>query len=392
MTLHGPLAILARLIAYPTVAGQPNSELVAEVADRLARIGAAVTILPAHRPDARNLHALLGPSDAPGGLLLAAHSDVVAVDGQPWRHDPFALHIEHGRAYGRGTADMKGFLASALTAMTDVDRRRLRRPLHIALSSDEELGCRGVRPLLDTLAGLPVPPAAAVVGEPTMLRVADRHKGKAATRVHVRGRAVHSSLAPAGVNAVAFASRLITHLLELERELAAEAQDPAYTVPHPTIGIGPICGGVSVNIVPDHCRVDIEVRALPEHDPEQLLARVRAEAATLEAAMREIHPDAAIEFEPLSSYPGLRPALNRAFARTVAELAGDAAVVAVDFGTEAGLYQQKLGIPVVVCGPGDMAQAHQTDEFIPVEQLTRGRQFVLGLAQRLYRDPPGDRP
>ena len=156
-------------------------------------------------------------------MLLAAHSDVVAVDGQPWTHDPFALHVEHGRAYGRGTADMKGFLATVLTAMTEVDHRRLRRPLHVALSSDEELGCLGVRPLLDTLAGLPVPPAAAVVGEPTMLRVADRHKGKAAARVHVRGRAVHSSLAPAGVNAVAFAARLVTGLLELQDELAAEA-------------------------------------------------------------------------------------------------------------------------------------------------------------------------
>ena len=241
-------------------------------------------------------------------MLLAAHSDVVAVDGQPWTHDPFALHIEHGRAYGRGTADMKGFLATALTAVTEVDHRRLRRPLHVALSSDEELGCLGVRPLLDTLAGLPVPPAAAVVGEPTMLRVADRHKGKAAARVHVRGRAAHSSLAPAGVNAVAFAARLVTALLELQDELAAEAQDDGYTVPHATIGIGPICGGVSVNIVPDHCRLDVEVRALPEQDPDELMGRMRARAAPLEAEMRAVHPDAAIEFEPLSSYPGLRPA------------------------------------------------------------------------------------
>jgi acetylornithine deacetylase len=384
MTPDGTLAILERLIAHPTVAGQPNGELVAEVAERLERTGAAVTILPAHRPDARNLHAVLGPSGAPGGLLLAAHSDVVAAEGQPWTHDPFALHIEHGHAYGRGTADMKGFLATALAAMTDVDHRLLRRPLHLALSSDEELGCLGVRPLLDTLTGLSVPPAAAVVGEPTMLRVADRHKGKAAARVHVRGRAVHSSLAPAGVNAVAFASRLITGLLELQHELAAEDQDSAYTVPHATVGIGPICGGVSVNIVPDHCRLDIEVRALPEHEPEQLLDRVRAQAAPLEAAMRAIHPDAAIEFEALASYPGLRPAPNPAFARTVAELTGGAATVAVDFGSEAGLYEQKLGIPVVVCGPGDIAQAHQADEFISVDQLTRGTHLVRSLIERLY--------
>jgi acetylornithine deacetylase len=382
MTPDGTLAVLEHLIAYPTIAGQPNGELVAEVAERLERTGAAVTILPAHRDDAQNLHAVLGPSDAPGGLLLAAHSDVVAVDGQPWTHDPFALHIDHGRAYGRGTADMKGFLAAALTAMTEVDHRRLRRPLHLALSSDEELGCCGVRPLLDTLAGLPVSPAAAVVGEPTMLRVAERHKGKAAARVHVRGRAVHSSVASRGVNAVVFASRLITGLLDLQDELAAEAQDSGYTVPHATIGIGPICGGVSVNMVPDRCRLDVEVRALPEQSPDDLMGRMRARAEPLEAEMRAVHPEAAIAFEPLASYPGLRPAPDPGFAREVAS--GEAAV-AVDFGTEAGLYQQKLGIPVVVCGPGDMAQAHQADEFIAVDQLTRGENLIHGLAQRLYR-------
>jgi acetylornithine deacetylase len=376
------LAVLERLIAHPTVAGTPNGELVADVAERLERAGAAVTVLPAHRPDARNLHAVLGPRDAPGGLLLAAHSDVVAVDGQPWTRDPFALHVEGDRAYGRGTADMKGFLATVLTAVTEVDAQELRRPLHIALSSDEELGCLGVRPLLDTLAQLPVRPAAAVVGEPTLLRVADRHKGKAAARVHVRGRAVHSSLAPAGVNAVAYAARLVTSLLELQDELAAEAHDPGYSVPHATIGIGPIHGGVSVNIVPDHCRLDVEVRALPEQDPEELMGRMRALASPLEAEMRAVHPDAAIEFEPLSSYPGLRPAPD--FART---LSGDDAPVAVDFGTEAGLYHQRLGIPVVVCGPGDMAQGHQADEFIAVEQLTRGTHFVRALAERLYDDP-----
>jgi acetylornithine deacetylase len=380
MTSEATLAILARLVAHRTVAGEPNGELVAEVAERLERHGAAVAILPAHRPDASNLHAVLGPSDASGGLLLAAHSDVVAVDGQPWSRDPFALHVEDGRAYGRGTTDMKGFLAAVLAALADLDAGRLRRPLHIALSSDEELGCLGVRPLLDTLAGLPAAPAAAVVGEPTSLRVADRHKGKAAARVHVRGRAAHSSLAPAGVNAVAFTARLVTGLLELQDELAAEARGDGYAVPYATIGIGPIHGGVSVNIVPDHCRLDVEVRALPEQDPEALMARMRARAAPLQAEMRAVHPDAAIEFEPLSSYPGLRPTGEAGVLATGAE------PVAVDFGTEAGLYQQRLGIPVVVCGPGDMAQGHQADEFIAVEQLSRGTELVLELAQRLYDD------
>jgi acetylornithine deacetylase len=353
------LETLARLVAFPTIAGEPNGELIAYVAERLGH----ASILPAHRNDAVNLHAVLGPADEPGGLLLAAHSDVVGVEGQPWSRDPFALHVQDGRAYGRGTADMKGFLATMLDALEDLDARRLRRPLHLAVSSDEELGCRGVRPLLDTLARFPL--ARGLVGEPTGMRVADRHKGKAAVRIHVRGVAAHSSLAPTGVNAVACAGRLIVALLELQDELAAGPTDDAYSVPYATVGIGPIAGGVSVNIVPDHCRLDVEVRALPEQDPQALIERVRDLAAKLAGA-------ASISFEPLSDYPGLRPSAH-----------GFDDTIAVDFGTEAGLYQQRLGIPVVVCGPGSIGDAHQADEFVELQQLERSRALVTRLAEAL---------
>jgi acetylornithine deacetylase len=352
------LETLARLVAYPTIAGEPNGELVDYVAERLG----GASILPAHRDDAVNLHAVLGPADEPGGLLLAAHSDVVGVDGQPWSRDPFALHVADGRAYGRGTADMKGFLATVLDALDEVDAHRLRRPLHVAVTSDEELGCQGVRPLLDTLARYPI--GRGLVGEPTELRVADRHKGKAAIRLHFRGVAAHSSLG-GGVNAVAAAGRAIVALLELQDELAAGPADDAYTVPHATIGIGPISGGVSVNVVPDHCRLDVEVRALPEQDPHELIERVRAIAS-------------AADFEPLSGYPGLRPS-GHGFADTIG----------VDFGTEAGLYQQRLGIPVVVCGPGSIADAHQADESVALDQLERSRAMVARLAGALRAGPTG---
>jgi acetylornithine deacetylase len=377
------LATLARLVARPTVAGTPNGELVADVAEELEGAGATVSVLAAHRPDAVNLHAVFGPADEPGGLLLAAHSDVVAVEGQPWTRDPFALHVEGGRAYGRGTADMKGFLAAVLAALRDFDARRLRRPVHVALSSDEELGCKGVRPLLDALAAVPVPPAWALVGEPTELRVVDRHKGKAAVRVHLRGRAVHSSLAPDGVNAVAYAGRLIGGLLELQEELAAGPWDVAYRVPHATVSVGPIEGGVTVNIVPDHCRLDVEVRTLPDADPQALIGRVRALAAPLERAMRAVDPESAITFEPLSDYPGLKPNGGAELADGLAQLTGEAAGGAADFGTEAGLYQQQLGIPVLVCGPGSMRDAHGADEFVALDQLERSHEIVRALIERL---------
>ena len=350
------LETLARLIAYPTIAGEPNGELIAYVAERLGD----ATVHPAHREGAVNLHAVLGPADEPGGLLLAAHSDVVDVAGQPWTFDPFALHVQDGRAFGRGTADMKGFLATVLDAVDELDVSRLRRPLHIAVTSDEEVGCQGVRPLLDTLA--PYPIDRGLVGEPTELRIADRHKGKAAIRIHVHGRAAHSSLAPTGINAVAGAGQIIVALLGLQDELAAGPVDDAYAVPYSTIGIGPIAGGVSVNIVPDYCRLDVEVRALPELDPQALIDRVQAIAAKL----------ADVTVEPLSAYPGLQRSAH-----------GFADTIAVDFGTEAGLYQQRLDIPVVVCGPGSMAQAHKADEYVALEQLEASRAMIRRLAEAL---------
>jgi acetylornithine deacetylase len=369
--------LLSRLVAFPTIAGQSNLELVAFVAERLEACGSRVSILPGARPDARNLHAVLGPTHAPGGLLLAAHSDVVAVEGQPWTRDPFTLTREAGRLYGRGTADMKGFIASLLAALATVDVRTLRRPLHVALSSDEELGCIGVGPLLDVLAQLDVPPAYAVVGEPTSLRVAVKHKGKTAERIHLTGRAAHSSLAPTGVNAVAYAGRLIGELLALQDEIAAEERDAAFTVPYATIGIGPIAGGVSMNIVPDSCRLDVEVRSLPGQNPVEIMARIAAVAGRIEREMRATAPEASIEFEPLSSYPGLDVRADDDFSDRVAVLAEDGdEPAALDFGTEAGLYQQRLGIPVVVCGPGSMQQAHRADEFLAVEQLRGGQTLI----------------
>lgn len=374
--------LLASLVSFPTVAGESNLEFVAFVAGRLEALGARVSVLPATRPDARNLHAVLGPGELSGGLLLAAHCDVVAVHGQPWTHDPFMLDEADGRLYGRGTTDMKGSLACMLAALAEVDAGALRAPVHLAISSDEELGCVGLPPLLDALAAQAAPPSRAIVGEPTSLRVATAHKGKAAMRIVLTGRAAHSSVAAEGVNAVAYAGRLIGDLLALQDEIIGEQRDDAFAVPHPSIGIGPIVGGISVNIVPDSCRLDVEVRSLPGRDPGEIVARIRAVADALEREMQATAPEARIELEPGASYPGLTSSTG-GFAARVAEIAGDrAAPLSLDFGTEAGLYQQRLGIPVVICGPGSMQQAHKADEFIAVEQLMAGAAFV----ERLLAD------
>ncbi|MGH2876058.1 MAG: acetylornithine deacetylase [Solirubrobacteraceae bacterium] len=371
------LGLLAELVALPTVAGKPNRELVDLIAGRLGRAGAAVAVLPgSSRADGFNLHVRVGPA-VDGGVVLAAHTDVVAVDGQKWHSDPFALHAEGERLHGRGTSDMKGFVAAAVAAAERACSLPLRRPLTLALSCDEELGCAGVGTLLDMLAGEAVRPGLCVVGEPTGQRVADRHKGKVRLRVDVRGRAVHSATAPAGVNAVTYAARMIVALDELARDLATGARDPAFGVPHATLSIGPITGGTSTNIVPDRCGFEFELRTLPGHDGEAVLFEARAAAAGLSEEMRATAPEAGIELSALSAYPGLAPAASTVEVATAFGLDGSATgTIAVDFGTEAGLYREALGVPVVVCGPGDMARAHRADEYVEAGELAAAERLL----------------
>jgi len=379
---------LDRLVSFPTVAGESNLELVAWVAGVLDDAGAVVTEVAGTRPDARNLHAVLGPADVPG-VLLSAHSDVVGTDGQEWSTDPFTLTRTGERLYGRGTADMKGFVAAALAAVRAASAGGLRRPLHFALSSDEELGCAGVGPLLDVLERLPARPTYAIVGEPTQLRVVVAHKGKAAWRVRVRGRACHSALAPQGVNAVAYAARLIVALETIGRELAGAGADDSFSVPHATLSVGPIEGGLALNVVPDDCTFDFELRTLPGQSVEDFAPRVAAAAAELEDEMRALAPEAGIAFEPIAAYPALAPDGSSA-ARELAALVETAAGGTVDFGSEAGLFQRRLDIPVVVCGPGSMAQGHGPDEFIEREQLRAGEAMVERLLESLSCIGPTD--
>jgi acetylornithine deacetylase len=373
--------LLVRLVAYPSVAGTDNGELIAEIAERLTGAGAAVRIHPGTRAGAQLLHAVLGPESAPGGLLLAAHGDVVDVEGQCWTSDPFALRKHDGRLYGRGATDMKGFVAATLAAVAGADASSLRAPLHVAISHDEELGCLGVPPLLDALAAAQIgtaPLAGVVVGEPTGLRVIDRHKGKLAFEITVRGRAAHSATPALGVNAVTGAAHLIVALEQLERDLAARTTDDAFSVPHATIGIGPIAGGVALNIVPDRCTLKVEARVLPGQPLDEIAERIGAVAAGIDAV--------GVEVERVAGYPPLQPSADGgAFAARVAGVAGQDLGGAVDFGTEAGLYQQRLEVPVVVCGPGSMAQGHIADEFLEADQLAAGQRFVAGLIDGLTR-------
>jgi acetylornithine deacetylase len=388
MAAPDAVALLSRLVACRSIAGGRNGALIAQVAGLLRAAGAAVEVLDGTRPGTSVLHATLGPAGEPGGLLLAAHGDVVDVAGQAWTSDPFALRAEDGKLYGRGATDMKGFLACALAAVARADVASLRAPLHLALSHDEELGCAGIEPLLSHLerGGLRAPLAGVVGGEPTELAVVDRHKGKAALDITIHGRAAHSATPGAGANAVVAAAHLIAALEDLGRQLAAEAADPAFSVPHATIGIGPIAGGVAVNIVPETCALKVETRVLPGQPLDGVADRIGYVAARIEAELRARAPEARVEVARVAGYPALAPVPEgAAFAAAVGAVAGRGVGGAVDFGTEAGLYQERLGVPVVVCGPGSMRQGHTPDEFIEAGELEAGVAFVSGLISTLHR-------
>lgn len=335
------------------------------------------------RAGTSGLLATVGDPGRPG-VVLAANADVVAADSTPWRSDPFALRRAEGRLYGRGTADMKGFLASALAVLPLAARHAgtLTAPILLALSWDEELGCQGVGPLLDRLAQ-GARPLGCIVGEPTELRVGTAHKGKASARVVVRGLAAHSSRPPEAVNAVEYAARLIVATREVGLELAAAGTDPSFTIDRATVSTGPIAGGTVLNVVPDRCAFELEVRSLPGQDPRKLLTLVLEPARALMAEMREHADAAAITVEPKAAYPGLAPGGSEAWATRVGELAATPGTIALDYGTEAGLYRERLGAPVVVCGPGSMAQGHTVDKFVDADQLDRCCGFLGRLVRSL---------
>ncbi|MDQ7911604.1 acetylornithine deacetylase [Pseudomonas sp. 102515] len=369
--------LLARLVAFDTTSRESNLALIDFVAGYLEGFGVPYELIHNGEGTKANLFATLGPADVPG-IVLSGHTDVVPVDGQAWTRPAFVLSESDGKLYGRGTADMKGFLACLLALVPAASRAPLRRPLHLALSYDEEVGCLGVRSLLDQLVQRPVKPLLCLIGEPTELKPVLGHKGKVAMRCQVHGTACHSAYAPQGVNAVEYAARLIVELGRLGEALkAVEGQDARFDPPFSTVQTGLINGGQALNIVPQDCTFDFEIRALPAQDPYQVIHQLQAHAeAALLPAMRALSGQSAIRFTELSSYPGLDTAVESEAADWVAQFCGSREFGTVAFGTEGGLFAA-AGIPTVVCGPGSMAQGHKPDEFISQAQL-EGCDAMLG--------------
>jgi acetylornithine deacetylase len=375
--------ILDRLVAFDTVSARPNIDLMTYVRTLLDDAGIATTLIPDASGGKANLFATVGP-EGPGGVMLSGHTDVVPVEGQAWTRPPFALTEGEGRLYGRGTADMKGFVACAVEAMLLAARRPLRTPLHLALSHDEEVGCMGVRSLIDMLAAAPVKPRFCIVGEPTGMQVATGHKGKVALRATCTGREGHSALAPLALNALHLAADFLGAVRGLQAEVAATGlRDGDYDVPYTTLHVGKMQGGVQVNIVPNHAVLDFEIRSLAGEDVAGLIRRLEAAAEAIVALQRAEFPEAAIRVERLWDYPGLGTPSDAGVVNFVKGLTGANGTIKVAFGTEGGLFDQRLGIPTVICGPGSMAQGHKPDEFVSLEQLERCRAMLAALIGRL---------
>jgi acetylornithine deacetylase len=377
------IAILERLIGFPTVSRDPNLALIDWVRTLLAARGIACRLVPDATGTKANVYATIGPPDR-AGVMLSGHTDVVPVDGQDWSFPPFALTRREGRLYGRGAADMKGFLACALGAALAASERRLRTPLHLAFSYDEEVGCLGVRRLIDVLAAAPVRPAFAIVGEPTAMQVATGHKGKTTLRAVCTGREGHSALAPMALNALHLGCDLVAAIRARQAEIAAVGvRDGDYDVPYTTLHVGRMQGGTVVNIVPNRCEVEFEIRNVAEDDPGALIADLQGAAARIVAAARERAAEAEIRIEVTNAYPGLGTPPDAAVVAFVKALTGANETIKVAYGTEGGLFAERLGVPTVVCGPGSMTEGHRPDEYVSEEQMRRCDAMLAALLDRL---------
>ena len=363
-----------KLIRHQSVSMTPNLALIDEVKAFLDGLGYDTLVVRDPTDTKANLYATIGPNVA-GGVILSGHSDVVPTEGQNWASD---IDIRDDKLYGRGSCDMKGFLACLLAKAETFKNANLRVPIHLAFTYDEEVGCLGVPSLVEAINNLPHKPAMCIVGEPTEMKVITQHKGKFSARAHFTGRSGHSSLPREGVNAVEFAAELVVFLRKLGHECRESGpHDDEFEPNHTTFHTGVIKGGTQLNIIPQNCFVDFEFRNLPNDDREALKAKIYDYIEnTLQPEMREIYDDVGIEVEVISDMPGLATGDDEEVTKLVMALTGANTTGKVSFGTEAGAFSALGDIPTVVCGPGSIEQAHKPDEFIELDQLGRCEVFL----------------
>ncbi|OYY48814.1 MAG: acetylornithine deacetylase [Polaromonas sp. 24-62-144] len=374
------LTMIERLIAFPTVSRDSNLGLIEWTRDYLAGLGATSRLTYDATGKKANLFATLGEGSRPG-LVLSGHTDVVPVEGQAWDTDPFKATVIGDKLYGRGSADMKGYIATALVMAPKFLASKADAPLHFAFSYDEEVGCIGVRGLIKDLADIGLTTAGCIVGEPTLMQPIIAHKGTHRFRCCITGREAHSSYTTQGVNSIEYAARIIVYIRQMaDRLQQLETRDYAFTVPFTTMQTGLIRGGLAANIVPKYCEFIFEARTLPGASEHKLFQEVKDYAATLLPEMQRIEPNAAIQLEMMNSAPGMNMQETDEIVKLATALSRNKPNGAVSYGTEGGLFQA-AGIPTVICGPGDIEQAHRPNEFVALAQLAQCEAFMQRLLE-----------
>ncbi|GAA0788014.1 acetylornithine deacetylase [Roseibium denhamense] len=381
--LENTKSLLAELIGFPTVSSDSNLDMIKHLADRLSDCGAEVEIWHDETGTKANLFATLGPN-RDGGIVLSGHSDVVPVTDQDWSSEPFRMEERDDKWFGRGTCDMKGFIAAAVAMAPKYAQLDLQRPVHFAFTYDEEIGCFGARALAETLREKGINPAVAIIGEPTSMRIIEGHKGCYEYTTHFTGLEGHGSGPDRGVNAVEYAVRYVSKLLELKADLQGRAPaNSRFEPPWTTINTGALVGGVAHNVIPGKARVEWEMRPVQMSDADYVKDELhRFCAHNLIPAMQASHPDAGIEIEVIGEVDGLEPMDDNEARDLVMELTGANGADVVPFGTEAGIFQG-LGMSVVVCGPGSINQAHKPDEYVSVDQMAQCLEMLGRLSAKL---------
>jgi len=380
--VYSSMEMIRKLVAFDTTSRDSNLALIEFVRGYLAEYGIESELFFDEDRRKANLYATLGRRDR-GGIMLSGHTDVVPVDGQDWSSDPFSIVERDGKLFGRGTSDMKSFVAVVLALVPEFLARKLATPIHLAFSYDEEVGCIGVRSMIKAVASRSIKPRCCIVGEPTLMKPVIAHKGKISVRCDVRGKESHSALTHLGVNAVEAGAEIIAYLKGMARKRRDHGPfDRDFAPPYSTIHTGVVKGGTALNIVPRECSFVFEFRTLPGDAPEPLLAEVKRFAATLETEMQRTAPETGISFEVLTDTPGLSEAVDSDVADLVRALTGANEVGKVSFGTEAGLFQE-ADIPTIVCGPGSIDEAHRPNEFIAIDQVRQCEAFLRRLIDRV---------
>ena len=377
MSEKNSIEILKKLVSFDTTSFKSNLDLIKFIENYLNDLNIKSELIYDETKNKANLFTTIGPN-LQGGIVLSGHTDVVPITKQNWTSDPFILTERNDKLFGRGSSDMKGFIAIVLSRVSAMVEKKLKKPIHLAFSYDEEIGCVGVHSLLDLIKKKSINPEFCIVGEPTSMEMVIGHKGKHAYDVKVEGLSCHSGQAPNGVNAINYASKLINYIEEINKEKSIKGPfDKDYEIPYSTLHTGLIKGGTILNIVPKLCQFEFEIRHLAEDDPLEIIQRIKQ--YTEELLIKEMHNISSttnIEINEKINYPGLNISESISPVKQVKELLGNSSHKKVIFGTEGGLFKRELNLPTIICGPGSIDQAHKPDEFISIQQIEKAGTFI----------------